>query len=90
MCGILYGVNFSERYKPYVRNRGFLLSAGMAFFLFAVGIIVTYFAIVYATERSSLPVTDIILSNIPVVDVDGLFLYGPSCTGLLSRRISFL
>ena len=37
----------------------------------------TFFAILYATERASYPVTDIILSNIPVFDVDGIFLYGP-------------
>ena len=37
----------------------------------------TYFAIVYATKSSSGPVTDIILNNIPVFDVDQIFVFGP-------------
>ena len=38
---------------------------------------VNFFATVYATDRASFPVTDIVLSNIRVFDVDGIFLYGP-------------
>jgi hypothetical protein len=47
-------------------------------FLFLIGsIIATYFAIIYATKSSSGPVTDIILNNIPVFDVDNIFVFGP-------------
>lgn len=37
---------------------------------------VNYFSGVYATERASSPVTDIVLSNIRVYDVDLIFVYG--------------
>jgi len=47
---------------------------------FAASIITVFYAIGYATESVSNSVTDIILSNTPVFDVDGLFVYG---TGLL-------
>jgi len=66
-----------KEYKKYLKNKEFLFSAGVAFLFLIAGIVVTYFAIVYATERASNSVTDIILSNIPVFDVDGLFLFGP-------------
>jgi len=66
-----------KEYKKYLEDKEFLFSAGVAFLFLIAGIVITYFAIIYATERASNPVTDIILSNIPVFDIDGLFLYGP-------------
>ena len=38
--------------------------------------VVSFYAIQYATERASSSVSDIILSNIPAFDVDGLFAVG--------------
>ena len=67
----------SKEYKLYLKNKEFLFSAGVAFLFLIAGIVATYFAIVYATERTSNSVADIILSNIPVFNVDGLFLFGP-------------
>ncbi len=66
-----------ERYRLCVREKGFGFSLAVSFALLVVGVVVTWFAIVYATERSSNSVSDVILSNIPVFDVDGIFLYGP-------------
>lgn len=60
-----------------MRHRQYLLALGTAFLLFIIALITTYYATIYATEKASSPVTDIVLSNIPVIDVDGLFLYGP-------------
>ena len=60
-----------------MRDKEFFASTAMAVVYLAVGIIATYATIVYATESSSSPVTDIILSNIRVYDVDGIFVYGP-------------
>lgn len=65
------------KYKPYIKNKQFLISAGVAFLFFIAGVVITYFAIVYSTEKASNSVTDIILSNIRVFDVDGIFLFGP-------------
>jgi hypothetical protein len=44
--------------------------------LFAISWSANYYAILFSTERASNPVTDIILSNIPVFEVDALFVYG--------------
>ncbi len=68
---------FIERYRSSFREKGFASSLALSFLLLFVGIVVTWFAIVYATDHSSSPVSDIILSNIPVFDVDGIFIYGP-------------
>ena len=43
--------------------------------LFA-SLVVNWYAGLYATERASNPVTDIILSNTRAYDVDGIFIYG--------------
>ncbi len=37
---------------------------------------VNYFAGIYATESASNPVTDIVLNNIRVFDIDGMYVYG--------------
>lgn len=44
--------------------------------LFLISITANYFAEIYATERASSSVTDIILSNTPALDVDGIYVYG--------------
>jgi len=58
-------------------DRKFLFSLITAFLFLVVSVTVTYFSIQYVNEKASNPVTDIILSNIPVFDVDGIFVFGP-------------
>jgi len=70
-------LNFPKKYQLYLKDKGFLISAIVGVLLLLAGITVTFFAIIYATERASAPVTDIILSNIPTIDVDGIFIFGP-------------
>lgn len=60
-----------------MRDRQFLISCGIAFVMLAVAFVANFYVGLYAVERASNPVTDIILSNIPVFDVDGIFIYGP-------------
>jgi len=67
----------SEKYKLYIRNKKFLIAVGEGFLILLTGVIITTLAIIYATEKSSNSVTDIILNNIPVFDVDWLFVYAP-------------
>ncbi len=69
--------NWSKKYIPYLKNKEYLFSTAVAVLFLASGIVATYFAILYATDKASAPVTDIILSNLPVFDVDGLFIWGP-------------
>jgi hypothetical protein len=65
-----------HRHRVHWRDafaRRMTLFAGIAF---AASVVVVFDAIAYATASASNPVTDIVLSNIPVFDVDGLFVYG--------------
>lgn len=67
----------AKKHKTYWTNKKFLVSFIFSLIFLFVGLAATYFAIIYATEHSSYPVTDLILNNIPVMDVDGFFVYGP-------------
>jgi hypothetical protein len=69
--------NLFNTYKALGKNKKFLVSTGVALFILFAGMVITFFAIVYATERASGPVTDVILSNIRVYDMDAIFIYGP-------------
>ncbi|MEI7513300.1 MAG: phosphatase PAP2-related protein [bacterium] len=66
-----------QTYKKYFSDKFYLesLFAGMVA-LFG-SLIVNFYAGTYATERASNPVTDIVLSNTPVYDLDGFFVFGP-------------
>lgn len=57
----------SARYVPS-------LIAGATYLV--VAFVIQGYAVQFATERASNPVTDIVLSNTPVLNVDGLFVYG--------------
>ena len=68
---------FIARYKAHFSNRRILASTLVSLLLLILSLTLNYFSAVYATERISNSVTDIVLSNIPVVDVDLIFVYGP-------------
>jgi len=63
-------------YKNLFKNKQFLVSILSAFFLLVISLIINYYAGTYATESASNSVTDIILSNTRIYDVDGMFVYG--------------
>jgi hypothetical protein len=67
---------FARRWRHYAAQQEFRVSILTSVLLFIASVVVSLFAIQYATERASNSVTDIFLSNVPVVDVDGLFVYG--------------
>lgn len=58
-------------------SREFIESLIFSFIFLAISLCINFRAGNYATESASLPVTDIILSNIRVYDVDGFFIWGP-------------
>lgn len=60
----------------YFQNREFLRSFGLSSVFLVVSLFINFFAGTYATEHASGAVTDLVLSNIPVFDVDGIFIYG--------------
>jgi hypothetical protein len=53
-------------------RKAFIWSWAMLF----ASLFINFYAGTYATEKASNPVTDIILSNIPVFDVDAIFIWG--------------
>ncbi len=64
------------QHRAYLKNRQYLTSVFIAVALLIVSLIVNYYAGMYATKNASNSVTDIILDNIPVYDLDGIFVYG--------------
>jgi hypothetical protein len=78
-----------ESYQKHFTDKQFLISLGTSFIFLAVSFIINFYAGTYATERASLPVTDIILSNTRIFDVDGIFIYGPIIFFAFVAIISF-
>ncbi len=66
-----------QRYHEHLTDSVFLSSVAVSILYLVVALTVNALAGIYATERASSAVTDIILSNIPAVNVDDLFVYGP-------------
>ena len=64
-----YFSHFSD--KDYIKS--FIFSVGLLF----ASLYVNFYASLYASKVASAPVTDIILSNIRVYDVESIFVYGP-------------
>ena len=56
--------------------------------LFCISMVVNLYAIHFATEHASNYVTDVILSNTPVFDVDVLFVYGTFFATAISAGIA--
>ncbi len=69
-------ITLRRRYKESWFDAHFRFSTPAAIVLFAVSIMANFYAGAYATKTASNPVTDIILSNTPVFDVDFFFIYG--------------
>jgi hypothetical protein len=67
----------AQRYKTCFRDPKYVWSLLTGIVFLTIGITASIFAILYATSAASNSVTDLILSNIPVFDVDAAFVYGP-------------
>lgn len=70
-------ISWFTKLKIYFKQRSFLLSLGAGFILLIISLFINFYAGLYATKQASNAVTDLILSNIRVYDVDWLFIYGP-------------
>ncbi len=71
-----------DKHKSQWSQKSFLFSALLGFLLLAASLFVNYAAGNYATEKASNGVTDIILDNLPVMDVDIIFVYGAILLGM--------
>lgn len=65
-----------KSYKFHFVQKKYLFSAATAMIFLVVSLIINFYAGTYATEKASNAVTDIILSNTRVYDVDMLFIWG--------------
>ena len=65
-----------DRYKLCFADRAFLVSFAIAIFMLAAALMISVYAVEYATASVSSSVTDVVLSNIGPFDVDGLFVNG--------------
>lgn len=69
-------VAFAAAYKPYLANKSFLRSSLLGVVLLVASVVANFYSGLYATKEASSPVTDFVLSNTRVFDVDGPFVYG--------------
>ncbi|MDO8443537.1 MAG: phosphatase PAP2-related protein [Candidatus Azambacteria bacterium] len=70
------------KHKFHWSQKSFLFSAVLAFLFLAASLVINYAAGNYATKVASNGVTDIILDNVPVIDVDFIYIYGALLFGL--------
>jgi len=69
--------NLKSKYNGVFHEKKFLWSLLLSIIFIFGALVVNYFAAQYAFERASVAVSDIFLSNIPVFDVDWIFVFGP-------------
>ncbi len=63
-------------YREHFSNKTYLLSFITAIILFTASLFINFYAGTYATENASNTVTDIILSNTRIYDLNAIFIYG--------------
>lgn len=83
------------RYRHHVGRKDYVASVLVAFLAFGASVYANYLATAFAGLRSSNSVTDLILSNTPVYNVDGFIVYGVFAfilivTALLSSHPKYL
>ena len=61
----------------YFKDKNFLISFFSGLIFLSASLFIQFLTSQYATRLASQPVTDIILSNTRVYDVDGIFIFGP-------------
>lgn len=67
---------FRAELSEALATRGFVVSVLVSLLVFSGALYVNFWAIDRATEKAGASVEDLILSNVPVFEVDGLFVYG--------------
>lgn len=73
-------------YKQCLKDKSWLWLAGGGLLLLIFSLFINFYATKYASRLMSNSVSDIVLSNIRVFDVDGLFIYG----GIIFWAFTFL
>lgn len=66
-----------DTYAALLKDRHYVFSLCASFVFLLASLVANVLAGYYANGRASNSVSDIVLSNIPVFGVDGIFVYGP-------------
>lgn len=66
----------ASKYKYYWKRHGFRYAVFSGLVFLAASLMINHFSSLYANLRASNYVNDILLDNLPVMDVDGLLNYG--------------
>jgi hypothetical protein len=77
-------------YKACFHSKHFLLSFFIGIFMFSAALVISSYAVGFATASASNPVTDLILDNVRVFDVDGFFVNGAVIMVLFIITVCFL
>ena len=90
---IIVGIHMAQtlitRYQQAWHEPGFIASACAGSLALAGAIWVNFWAIKQATAKAGVAVEDIILSNIPMFNVDDLFVYGTFIVMTISAAVIF-
>ena len=78
-----------RRYRFHYTQSEFRRMMLFSSIFFMSSMVAIFFAIGYATDSASNPVTDIVLSNIPAFAVGDLFVYGSLLMALLTALVCF-
>ena len=78
-----------KKYRSLASQQQFRISLVSSVVFLLVSFVVNNFAINFASERVSNPVTDIILSNTPALPVDNLFVFGTLAAVAVSLVLCF-
>ncbi len=68
--------NLLKKYRTHFSNKAYVSSFLLSVFYLLASLVINISAAQYATVSASNPVTDVILSNTRVYDVDGFFVFG--------------
>lgn len=74
--------NILSKHKICWSQKSFFISTFLALLFLMSSLTVNYITGNYAVEKAGNGVTDIILDNVPAMDVDGIFIYGAMAFGL--------
>jgi len=69
-------MTFNHGYKQYLKDKSWLWLSFSGVLLLGASLVANFYTTKYASVSMSNPVSDIILSNIRVFDVDGIYAYG--------------
>lgn len=82
-------LHFMKRHAFHWRQKDFIRSTAVGLLLLTLSIITYYFSGLYASISASNSVTDLILSNLPIIDVNFVFVEGFILFNLVVIALAF-